>query len=143
MEETAVKHSMSPSLWYFPYIVNMLHSHLLLLLDIHWKKTSVLELLIYRESAFMLHTCGCKKRQKSPNPTITQTAGYFTLSLTCFYTVAGGSSMSHHHVLRYLFRQFYKSAALLVWTKYSIGIQAINFHLTAVMLLVPCCSADN
>lgn len=128
-------------LWSFPYIINILRSHLQLVLDIHWKNLSywVTESLSSR-----LHTCGCTKAgQKSPNPTFTQTAECFTFSLMCYSTVARGSSMSHHHALRYLFRQFYKSAALLLWTKYGVGIQALNFLLTSSHAPVPCCSADN
>lgn len=48
----------SLDLWSFPYIINILRSHLQLVLDIHWKNLSywVTESLSSR-----LHTCGCTK----------------------------------------------------------------------------------
>lgn len=100
----------------------------------------------YREPIFMFTHMWMYKswdKKKSSNPTFTQRAEYFTRSLMCYSAVPGGSSLSHNHALRYLLRQFYRSAALLVWIEYSAGIQVINFQLTPVMLLVPCCSADN
>lgn len=131
-------------LWCFPYTVNILHSHLQLVLDIHWKNLSFKVTELQRAYLHVYTHVDVQKLDRSPQiQHLHKTVQYFTLSLMCYSTVAGGSCLSHHHALRYLFRQFYKSAALLVWIKYSVGIQVINFHLTPVMLLVPCCSADN
>lgn len=114
---------------HFLHIVNILCSHLQLTLDIHWKNW------VTESLSSCLYACGwTKAEQKSPNPTLTQTSECSPLSVMCYCTVAG-EALCHTTILRYLFLNFHKSAALLVCTKYNIGIQAINLHLALVMLL--------